>query len=218
MTHVDVAQPILAVNDRLAAANRARLDAAGVVMVDLMASPGAGKTSVILATIAALGARYRIAVIEGDIASRVDADRVKAAGVTAVQINTGGACHLESAMIKRALDVLDLDALDLIIVENVGNLVCPTEFDLGEHAKVMILSLPEGDDKPLKYPNIFQISRAVILNKVDVAAAFNFDRAAFEDSVRALNPTAPIFALSATAGTGVDAWCAWLEQLIPAHE
>ena len=153
-----------------------------------MASPGAGKTSTILATIAALRDRYRIAVIEGDIASKVDAEKVKAHGIPAVQINTGGACHLESDMIKRALDALPLDELDLIIVENVGNLVCPTDFYLGENAKVMILSVPEGHDKPYKYPGIFQVSEAVILNKVDTMPVFDFNEEEFTAEVRCAQP------------------------------
>ncbi|MCL1880386.1 MAG: hydrogenase nickel incorporation protein HypB [Actinomycetia bacterium] len=209
---IEMSQPILAHNDRQATANRERLAAHHVYLLDLMASPGAGKTSTILATIERLAKRFNVAVIEGDIASDVDAQKVKAAGVPAVQINTGGACHLESAMIARALDALDLQALDLIIVENVGNLVCPTEFDLGENAKVMILSVPEGDDKALKYPAIFEISRAVVLNKVDTMPVFNFDEQAFLSSVAALNPQAPVFALSATSGQGVDAWCEWLAK------
>ena len=133
-----------------------------------------------------------------------------------MQINTGGACHLESAMIKRAVDVLDLERLDLIIVENVGNLVCPTDFDLGENAKVMILSVPEGDDKPLKYPGVFQVAEAVVLNKVDTLPVFNFDREAFEASVRQLNPTAPIFPIAATKGDGVEEWATWLAERIRA--
>jgi len=210
MTHLDLAKPLLERNDRLAAANKERLDDAGVFMVDLMASPGAGKTSTILATIEQLRQRYRIAVIEGDIASDVDSQAIKAQGLPAVQINTGGACHLESDMIARALDVLDLANLDLIIIENVGNLVCPTDFYLGEDSKVMILSVPEGDDKPLKYPGIFQISDAIILNKVDTLPVFDFDREAFLSSVQGLNPAAPVFEIAATTTHGVDVWTAWL--------
>lgn len=216
MATIDISKPILDKNERLAAENRERFDAAGVFVLDLMASPGAGKTSTVLATIAALRDRYRIAVIEGDIASSVDAEKVKEHGVPAVQINTGGACHLESDMIRRAVDALDLDELDLIIVENVGNLVCPTEFYLGEHAKVMILSVPEGHDKPLKYPGIFQVSEAVILNKVDTLPVFDFDLAAFEQVVRSLNPDAPIFQLSATKGHGVAEWAEWLAARVEA--
>ena len=213
---IDVNKPILDRNERLAAENRALFDEHGVFVLDLMASPGAGKTSTILATIAALRDRYRIAVIEGDIASRVDAEKVKEHGIPAVQINTGGACHLESDMISRAIDALDLDALDLIIVENVGNLVCPTEFYLGENAKVMILSVPEGHDKPYKYPNIFQIAEAVILNKVDTMPVFDFDEDEFRSVVRALNPKAPVFPIAATKGEGVDAWADWLAARIDA--
>ena len=211
---VDIGQRILAANEELAAVNRERFARAGVFVLDLMASPGAGKTSTILATIDALRDRYSIAVIEGDIASKVDAEKVRAHGIPAVQINTGGACHLESAMIARAVDALDLDELDLIIIENVGNLVCPTDFDLGEHAKVMILSVPEGHDKPYKYPNIFQVSEAVILNKYDTLSVFDFDEAEFRSVVSSLNPTAPVFPMSATTGDGVAAWAEWLTARI----
>ncbi|MDR3036826.1 MAG: hydrogenase nickel incorporation protein HypB [Coriobacteriales bacterium] len=211
---LDVSQPLLAHNDRLAAQNRALLDAHGIFVLDLLASPGAGKTSTILATIERLRERYRIAVIEGDIASDVDSRRVKEQGVPAVQINTGGACHLESQMIRRALDVLDLTALDLIIIENVGNLVCPTDFYLGEDLKVMILSVPEGHDKPLKYPGIFQASAAVILNKIDTLPVFDFDERAFRASVEQLNPGALIFPISATTGSGIELWTQWLTDQI----
>lgn len=213
---VDIGQRVLAANEELAAANRELFACHGVFVLDLMASPGAGKTSTILATIDALRDRYAIAVIEGDIASKVDAEKVRAHGIPAVQINTGGACHLESAMIARAADTLDLDALDLVIIENVGNLVCPTDFDLGEHAKVMILSVPEGHDKPYKYPNIFQVSEAVILNKYDTLGVFNFDEAEFRSVVTSLNPTAPVFPMSATTGEGVGAWAEWLAARIEA--
>ncbi len=213
---VEIDKRIFEANEELASANRARFAEAGVFVVDLMASPGAGKTSTILATIEALRDRYEIAVIEGDIASKVDAEKVRAHGIPAVQINTGGACHLESAMIGRAIDTLDLAALDLIIIENVGNLVCPTDFDLGEHAKVMILSVPEGHDKPYKYPNIFQVSEAVILNKYDTLPVFDFDEAEFRDVVGRLNPQAPVFPISATKGDGVAAWAGWLAGRIEA--
>ena len=213
---IDMKQPILDKNDRLAQENRALFAEKRVFVLDLLASPGSGKTSTILATIEALRDEFNIAVIEGDIASDVDAKRIGAQGIAAVQINTGGACHLESDMIRRAVDALDLDNLDLIIVENVGNLVCPTDFDLGEGAKVMILSVPEGDDKPLKYPGVFQASEAIILNKVDTMPVFNFNREAFDESVRQLNPQAPIFPISATNGEGVDEWASWLSDRI--HE
>ena len=213
---IDLSKPILDMNERLAAENRTELDRNGVFVLDLMASPGAGKTSTILATIEALRDRYRIAVIEGDIASKVDAEKVKAHGIPAVQINTGGACHLESDMIKRALAALPLDELDLIIIENVGNLVCPTDFYLGENAKVMILSVPEGHDKPYKYPGIFQVSEAVILNKVDTMSFFDFDEEEFTSVVRSLNPNSPIFRIAATKGEGVQEWADWLAARIDA--
>ncbi|MGI6045318.1 MAG: hydrogenase nickel incorporation protein HypB [Eggerthellaceae bacterium] len=211
---MDIHKPILDKNDKLADELRARFAKEHVFVVDLMASPGSGKTSTILATIDALRDEFNIAVIEGDIASSVDSQRIKDQGIAAVQINTGGACHLESTMIKRAVDVLDLERLDLIIIENVGNLVCPTDFDLGENAKIMILSVPEGHDKPLKYPGIFQVSDAVILNKVDTMPVFNFDMASFEADVRKLNPVAPIFPLSATSGEGMEAWTEWLADKV----
>jgi len=211
---IDMHKPILDKNDTLAADLRRRFAENHVYVVDLLASPGSGKTSTILATIDALRDEFNIAIIEGDIASSVDAEKIKAQGIPAVQINTGGACHLESAMLKRAIDVLDLERLDLIIIENVGNLVCPTDFDLGENAKIMILSVPEGDDKPLKYPGVFQVAEAVILNKVDTMPVFDFDREAFDTAVRNLNPKAPIFPIAATKGTGVEEWASWLADRI----
>ena len=207
-------KPILQKNDELAAELRRRFAENHVYVVDLMASPGSGKTSTILATIDALRDEFNIAIIEGDIASSVDAEKIKAQGIPAVQRNTGGACHLESAMLKRAVDVLDLERLDLIIIENVGNLVCPTDFDLGENAKIMTLSVPEGDDKPLKYPGVFQVSQAVILNKVDTMPVFDFNREAFEAAVHELNPKAPIFSLAATKGEGVEEWASWLAERV----
>ena len=215
---IDLHQPILDKNDRIASENRDLFKEKRVFVLDLLASPGSGKTSTILATIEALRDEFNIAVIEGDIASNVDAERISAQGIAAVQINTGGACHLESDMIRRAVNALDLDNLDLIIVENVGNLVCPTDFDLGEGAKVMILSVPEGDDKPLKYPGVFQVAEAIILNKVDTMSVFNFNEQAFRDAVEQLNPKAPIFPIAATKGQGVEAWAEWLRAKIRAMQ
>ena len=213
-THIDMKQPILDKNDALAAELRKRFAENHVYVVDLLASPGSGKTSTILATIDALCDEFNIAVIEGDIASNVDAQRISKQGIPAVQINTGGACHLEASMIKKAVDVLDLERLDLIIIENVGNLVCPTDFDLGENVKVMILSVPEGDDKPLKYPGVFQIAKAVILNKYDTMPVFNFNEEVFRASVAQLNPTVPVFPIAATKGAGVEEWANWLATRI----
>ena len=207
-------QPSLDKNNRQAQANRQLFAQKRVFVLDLLASPGSGKTSTILATIEALRDEFNIAVIEGDIASNVDAVKISAQGIAAVQVNTGGACHLESQMIRQAVEVLDLDNLDLIIIENVGNLVCPTDFDLGENAKVMILSVPEGDDKPLKYPGVFQAAEAIILNKVDTMPVFNFDNEAFTSAVAQLNPEAPIFPISATKSEGVEAWADWLRARI----
>lgn len=211
---IDLSRPILARNDALAAGNRKLLGAAGVFALDVLASPGAGKTTTILATIDRLRDTYRIAVIEGDIASRIDAEKVKAHGIPAVQINTGGACHLEADMVAKALATLPLDELDLVIVENVGNLVCPTEFDLGQGARIVILSVPEGHDKPLKYPQVFAQAEAVVLNKYDTMPVFDFDEAEFRESVRRLNGTAPVFPLSAKTGDGVDAWTTWLAERV----
>lgn len=188
MAHIDLETKILNKNDEGAAANRALLDEKGVYMVNVLASPGSGKTSTIVATINALRDKYNIAVIEGDIASDVDSQTIKAMGIPAVQINTAGACHLESDMLRRALDVLDLANIDLIFIENVGNLVCPADFYLGEDIKMMILSVPEGDDKPLKYPGMFQVADAIILNKVDVMSAFTFDKTLFDEHIARLNP------------------------------
>jgi hydrogenase nickel incorporation protein HypB len=202
---------LLAGNDQRAARNRARLDAAGTFAVNLMAAPGAGKTSLIVATLAALGGRARLGVVEGDLAGSVDAERVLAAGaVDAVQVNTEGGCHLDAAMVARALDELDLGALDVLVVENVGNLVCPTHWALGEHARVCLVGAAEGHDKPLKYPAIFARADAIVLNKVDLIDLVGFERPAFERMVRALNPSAPLFELSCRTGDGVAAWVDWL--------
>ena len=214
--HIDMDRKILDRNDRLAAENRELLADKHVYVVNLLASPGAGKTSTIMATIDALRDQFGIAVIEGDIASNVDAVKIKEIGIPAVQINTGGGCHLEADMLRKALDVLDLDALDLIIIENVGNLVCPTDFYLGEDSKVMILSVPEGHDKPLKYPGIFQASEAIILNKVDTLPVFDFDMEAFEQSVSDLNPQAPVFKIAATKADGIAPWTEWLADKVAA--
>lgn len=207
---IDIKQPILGKNDELAKKNRDLFAQHNVFVLDLLASPGSGKTSTILATIDALRDEFNIAVIEGDIASSVDAEKIKAQGIAAVQINTGGACHLESDMIRRAVDVLDLERLDLIIVENVGNLVCPTDFDLGENMKVMILSVPEGDDKPLKYPLMFSICDVVLINKIDVLPYFDFDVEKCKEYIKRRNPNAKVFMVCAKTGEGIDEWAQWL--------
>ena len=208
-----VGKRLLDGNDRVAAANRARFERAGILAVNVIASPGAGKTSLIIRTLDALRGRARVGVIEGDIAGRIDADRVLAAGAqSAVQINTGGNCHLEAHMVGQALDALDLAALDLLFVENVGNLVCPTHWALGEQIKLCILSTAEGHDKPVKYPEIFAASDVIVLNKIDLIELVDFDRAQFYESVRALNQQAPIFEVSCRTLAGVPAWADWLRQ------
>jgi hydrogenase nickel incorporation protein HypB len=208
---VSVVRHVLESNDERAARNRAVLDAAGVRALNLMASPGAGKTSVILATAAQLRARgLRPGVIEGDLATRIDADRIAAAGYPVVQINTDGGCHLDAVMIDGALSDLPLGEIDLLFIENVGNLVCPANFALGAHANVVIASVPEGHDKPYKYPGIYSGADAVVLNKADLTELLEFDTAAFEQGVRLVNRHAPVFVLSCRTGAGMDAWVAWL--------
>ena len=213
---VEIGSSILSRNERLAAELRERFVRTGTYVINVLSSPGSGKSSTILATNELLRDRYglRCAVIEGDIASDVDAVKMKEAGMPAIQINTGGLCHLEGNMISQAIDALDagvgLENIDVIFIENVGNLVCPVDFDLGENLAVMILSVPEGDDKPIKYPGIFQHAGALLLNKIDVAPAFDFDMEGYNRTLDDLNPTAPRFSISASRGTGMDAWASWL--------
>ena len=207
---VPVVEEILSANDQLAAANRTQLDAAGVFAVNLMASPGAGKTSLITRTIQALRDQLHIGVVDGDLASTIDADRVAALGVPSVQVNTGGTCHLDAAMLQSALPQLPLADLDLLIVENVGNLVCPAAFKLGAHRDVLIASVPEGDDKPYKYPPMYRGVDALVLNKIDVLAAFDFNTDYFRRGVEALNPGLAFFPLSCKTGEGLDLWSDWL--------
>jgi len=214
---VSVVEQILSANDQLADANRARLDAAGVFALNVMASPGAGKTSLIMRTVEALRGEFRIGAIDGDIATTIDADRIAALGVPAVQINTGGACHLDAAMLQRALPELTLEALDLLIVENVGNLVCPASFKLGVHRSILIASVPEGDDKPYKYPVMYRGVDGLVLNKMDVLAAFDFDVDYFRRGVEALNPGLAFFPLSCKTGEGLEAWLNWLREMVRRH-
>jgi len=209
---VSVVQDILSANDQLAMQNRELFDKHDICVINLMASPGSGKTSLILRTIDALRSQLRIGVIEGDIASTVDADRVAAKSVPVVQINTGGQCHLDAPMIQRALKQLPLADLDLILIENVGNLVCPVAFGLGEDLKVMLASAPEGDDKPYKYPGIFLAVDAVVINKVDLLPYLRFDVAAFRELVRGMNPDVRLFEVSCDTGEGIEEWTAWVSQ------
>jgi hydrogenase nickel incorporation protein HypB len=211
---VPVVEKILSANDQIALENQAILDRHGVVAVNVMASPGAGKTSLILRSIAALQGRVRVGVIEGDLASRVDADKVAETGTPVVQINTGGGCHLDAPQVQTALYQLPLDAIDLLLIENVGNLVCPAEFALGEHLKMLISHTAEGHDKPIKYPGMFAVVDALVLNKVDLIPHVDFDLDAFRTAVRAVNPGAPLFELSCRTGEGIGAWVAWLARQV----
>jgi hydrogenase nickel incorporation protein HypB len=209
---VSIVEGILSANDQLAAQNRQLLDQYGICALNIMASPGSGKTSLILRTIDALHGRLRIGVIEGDIASTVDADRVATTSVPVVQINTGGQCHLNAPMAQRALAQLPLADLDLIIIENVGNLICPVDFKLGEDLNVMIASAPEGDDKPYKYPGIFLAVDAVVINKVDLLPYVHFDVSAFRKLVTGMNPDVSVFEVSCETGQGIEEWAEWVAK------
>jgi hydrogenase nickel incorporation protein HypB len=211
---VTVVRNILEAQEKIARINRALFDSKGVFVINLMSSPGAGKTSLLERTIAALKDYFRIVVIEGDIQSQEDALRIKRLGVDAVQINTGGACHLDANMIQSALEQVSLDGCNLLIVENVGNLVCPAEFELGEHKKVMILSVTEGDDKPLKYPLMFQKSSVLIINKIDLLPYVTCDVDKIKRVVKELNPQIEIFEISCKTGEGIDQWLEWLKKQI----
>lgn len=208
---IPIVENILSANDRLAEQNRARLDAARLFSVNLMASPGAGKTSLIEQTLPRLKDQLRIAVIDGDIATSIDADRASAAGALAsIQVNTGGECHLDAVMLHGALEQLDLIQYNLLIVENVGNLVCPAEFRLGTHKSILIASIPEGDDKPYKYPGMYRGVDALVINKIDLLPYVPFRMDYFQRGVEALNPGVRTFPLSCRTGEGMDAWLDWL--------
>jgi hydrogenase nickel incorporation protein HypB len=210
MTKIAVVKQILSANDQVAAENRATFAGAGVFVLNLMASPGAGKTSVILATAARLPQGVRPAVIEGDLASSIDADMVAARGIPVVQINTGGNCHLDAPMVRAALPHLRLDEIDLLFIENVGNLVCPADFALGADIAVVVASVPEGHDKPYKYPGMFAAADVVLLNKADLLEVFEFDVDYFRRGLEMVNPDVPLFLVSCRTGEGLDLWVKWL--------
>ncbi|HOI93557.1 MAG TPA: hydrogenase nickel incorporation protein HypB [Syntrophobacter fumaroxidans] len=212
--NVPVVRNILQANERLAAENRRRFDEAGIYVINLMSSPGAGKTSLLERTIEGLADRVKMAVIEGDVQSSFDAERIQRKGVQAVQINTDGGCHLDGNMIQIALEAIDLKDLDLLIIENVGNLVCPAEFNLGEHDKIMILSVAEGDDKPLKYPLMFQLSSVLLVNKIDLLPYIDCDPAKIREQALQLNGAQRIFEVSCRTGEGLQPWFAWLQDKI----
>ncbi len=215
---VPVVEDILSANDQLADANRRILDANAVFGVNLMSSPGAGKTSTIIATQERLRDKLRLGMVNGDIATTIDADRGAQAGMPAIQINTGGNCHLDAVMVANALERLALDGLDLLIVENVGNLICPASFKLGTHLSVLIASVPEGDDKPYKYPTMYRGVDAVIIKKIDVLPYFNFDMAYFIQGLEILNPGLQTFPVSCVTGEGLDAWTEWLYERVNAYQ
>ncbi len=211
---VDVLEDIFAENDIRAAANRNAFESSGIRALNLMSSPGSGKTAVLAATLDELAGEFAIGVIEGDIATALDAARLEGRGAQISLLNTGtgfgGECHLDAPMVNRALAGLDLSALDLVIIENVGNLVCPAEFDVGEHAKVMVYSLTEGEDKPLKYPVMFRAVDLVLLNKIDLAPYLDTDIATYTERIRQVNPAAKVLAMSAKTGEGMAEWFSWL--------
>lgn len=207
---IKILKDILGANEQIAQKNHELLVSNKVFAVNIMASPGAGKTSVVIQTILALKNKVRIGVIEGDIASSIDAETVAKEGVPVVQINTGGECHLEANQLLNALNNLPLAEIDLLLIENVGNLVCPAEFNLGEHRKVLIASVPEGDDKPFKYPLMFNTVDAVVLNKIDLLPYVKFNVADFTKTVKNINSKAEIFNVSCSTGEGIPAWTKWL--------
>ncbi len=214
---IEVRQDIHADNDRAAEELRRRLAAQGTFLLNFMSSPGAGKTTTILATCERLSEHFRVAVLEADIDSKVDAEKIAAAGIPAVQLRTGGFCHLDAAMVAKGLDALDLTGIDLVIIENVGNLVCPAEFDTGAIKNAMILSVPEGDDKPLKYPLMFSVCDVMLVGKIDYLGLADFDVERLRGYVRRLNPKIEIFEVSARTGAGMDAWVGWLTSEIAAY-
>jgi hydrogenase nickel incorporation protein HypB len=211
---VKVVTNILEANDRIAAGNKKIFDEAKVFVVNVMSGPGAGKTSLIERTIKELNGKMKIGVIEGDIAGTDDAERIEKLGIPVVQINTGGGCHLDANMIREVLEDFPLKDLDLLIIENVGNLVCPAEFNLGEDMKIMLLSLAEGHDKPLKYPLMFQESSALVLNKIDLIPYTNADIGKMKKDSLSLNPKLKVFEVSCKTGEGINEWTDWLKSLV----
>jgi len=208
---IPVVEKILSANDKLALENQSQLDAAKVFAVNMMASPGAGKTSLIEQTLPRLAQKLRVAVVDGDIATSIDADRASAAGASvAVQVNTGGECHLDAVMLHQALGQINLDEVDMLLVENVGNLVCPADFRLGTHKSVLIASIPEGDDKPYKYPGMYRGVDALVINKIDLLPYIDFKMDYFQQGVEILNPGLVTFPVSCRTGEGIDTWVDWL--------
>ncbi|MCK5794826.1 MAG: hydrogenase nickel incorporation protein HypB [Anaerolineales bacterium] len=209
---ISVVEKIHSANDQLAAENKQQLNQADLFSLNIMASPGAGKTSIIEKSLELLKSDYKIAAIDGDVATSIDANRAAEAGATAVQINTGGQCHIDAHMLRNALMELDLDKFDLLLVENVGNLICPASFKLGTDKNVLIASIPEGDDKPYKYPAMYQDVDALIINKIDLLPYVKFDMEYFQKGVQMLNPDLITFPVSCTTGKGIEAWVNWVSE------
>jgi hydrogenase nickel incorporation protein HypB len=210
---IQVVADVLKANDAIARRNRERFDELGVLAVNLISSPGSGKTSLLERTSEALKGRFRLASMVGDLETTRDAERIDRAGIASIQINTGKGCHLDAAQVEAAIDKLPLTESDLLFIENVGNLVCPTGFDLGEHAKVTLLSTPEGEDKVLKYPLAFQIAQCILLNKIDLVDVLGYDRTVFYDDLRKVNSAAPVIEISCRRGDGMDLWADWLDRM-----
>ncbi len=215
---IKVNQSINAINDEIASQVRNRLKSEKTFMVNLMASPGAGKTTTLLRTIENLNNKYAIGVMEADIEATVDAEKMAKAGVRSIQVHTGGECAMDAEMTAQAIEEFKTEELDLLFLENVGNLVCPAETDTGANLNVTILSVPEGDDKPLKYPLMYEVCQAVLINKIDAKDYFDFDEKKVTDNIRMRNPLAEIFFISAKTGEGIDKWCNWLEEQIHNHQ
>lgn len=213
---IPVVEQILNANDQLAQENRLLLDQAGIFGINLMASPGAGKTSLIEQTLKRIAERFKVAAIDGDIATSIDADRAASAGATAIQINTGGQCHLDAVMLRNALQQLELSEFDLLLVENVGNLICPADFKLGTHKNVLIASIPEGDDKPYKYPGMYKDVDALVINKIDLLPYIDFNMDYFRKGVHLLNPGLVTFPISCRTTEGLDEWLSWITTNISA--
>jgi hydrogenase nickel incorporation protein HypB len=213
---IPVVENILSANERLAADNRDLLEQYNIFAINLMASPGAGKTSLIERTIRGLSRKLRLAVVDGDVATSIDAERAAAAGAVAVQINTGGNCHLDAPMLHKALTQIDLQEVDLLLVENVGNLICPASFELGTHKSVLVASIPEGDDKPYKYPAMYRGVDALVINKIDLHPYIDFDMEYFRRGVEVLNPGLITFPLSCRTGEGLEDWLDWIIQQVKA--
>ena len=214
---VPIIEKILSANDRIASENRAMLDSAHVFAINIMASPGAGKTSLIEQSLRQLTDKLRVGVIDGDIATSLDAERASAAGAVSIQINTGGDCHLDAVMVHSALSELPLSQLDLLIIENVGNLICPANFHLGTHKSILVASVPEGDDKPYKYPGIYRGVDALVINKIDLLPYVTYDMDYFRRGVEILNPGLVSFPLSCRTGAGLETWLAWITESVRAY-